>query len=400
MSVLLFVTPLLLIAPLLCWLLFLGILALLSRRELANAAKNVIGLTHYPMLAVLIPAHNENQLIADTVGSVLASCYPQDRFSVTVVADNCTDDTAEKAEKAGARSLIRTDPGRRGKGHALQFGIAQVLTDPKVKGVVFVDADTHIAPDFLLHMARALNEGAQVIQGRYRVADSHRTWLTRLTAISMDLKHLWQHPGMSLLGLSPPLRGSGMCFSRNVLDSLGWGSTSLTEDLDQTLTLMKLGIPIDYLPLAVNDQYMPPTLATALEQRRRWSAGEVQAGKTRLRNMVAQALRQRNLTGLAQAIYLLAPPFSLNLLAAGLAFAMAWTGATLDGPSWLVWLTSSVILLHGAYFLLGTSETGFSLMTAEALAMIPVFAIWRILIHGRAFFRNRIPTEWKRTPRV
>ncbi len=281
----------------------------------------MVGPTHHPLLAVLIPAHDETQLIADTICSVLASCYPPGRFSVTVVADNCSDDTEYKAGRAGAKCLVRTDPARRGKGFALQFGLAHVLADPEVNGVVIVDADTRLAPDFLEHMARAMEEGAQVIQGRYRVADSGRTWLTRLTAIAMDLKHLWQHPGMSVLGLSPPLRGSGMCFSRHVLDTLGWHSTSLTEDLAQSLILMELGVPIHYRPLAVNNQYMPPNLTAAAEQRHRWSAGEVQAGKTRLRGMFVQALRQRDIGMLVQTVYLQAPPFSVNLLAAGLTLA-------------------------------------------------------------------------------
>ena len=126
-------------------------------------------------------------------------------------------------------------------------------------------------------MGQALERGAQAVQGRYRVADSDRTWLTRLTAISIDLKHLWQHPGMAKLGMSPALRGSGMCFSRAVLERFGWGSTSLTEDLDQSITFFEHGMSIDYVPSAITDQYMPPTLSSATEQRRRWSAGEAEA---------------------------------------------------------------------------------------------------------------------------
>lgn len=400
MSLFFTIAALLLLVPLACWLLFLGLLAGLSLLALARARKAPVLAARHPKLAVIIPAHDETRLIEATVRSVLASDYPPDRFAVTVVADNCTDDTALQAERAGAACLVRTDPDRRGKGYALQFGLEHVLADPGVEGVLFVDADTRLAPDFLERMARALEEGAEVVQGRYRVADSGRTWLTRLTAISIDLKHLWQHPGMPALGLSPALRGSGMCFARGVLDRFGWDSTSLTEDLDQSLILMEHGVPITYRPLAVNDQYMPPTLASAAEQRSRWSAGETQAGKTRLRAMFARAVRQQDFRALVQAAYLLAPPFSLNLLAAGLALVLAWAGAALGGPLWPGWLASAVFLLHAGYFLLGASETGFSAMTVKALCMIPVFAAWRILIHARACLPGRMPADWKRTPRV
>ena len=394
------IATLLMLIPLACWLLFLSLLALLSHRAISQAQKKSTHSAYHPKIAVLIPAHNETKLIGNTVRSVLASDYPTDRLSVTVVADNCTDDTAIQAESAGAYCLVRKESSRNGKGYALQFGLKEILTDPKVEGVLFVDADTRIAPDFLERMAIALEEGAQVVQGRYRVANNGRTWLTRLTAISIDLKHLWQHPGMSALGLTPALRGSGMCFTRNILKRFGWNSTSLTEDLDQTLNLMEQDVSITYCPLAINDQYMPPSLKTAGIQRCRWSSGESLVKKTRLRIIFIRAIRKGELRLLFQSAYLLAPPFSLNLLTSWLALILAWIAALLGAPVWLNGLAMAIFLLHGAYFLLGTSEIGFSIMTVAAFSMIPLYAVWRTLIHVRAALFNRMPSHWMRTPRV
>jgi len=193
-----------------------------------------------------------------------------------------------------------------------------------------------------------------------------------------------------------------MCFSRFVLDRIGWGSTSLTEDLDQSLTLFEHGVKIFYDPLAVNNQYMPPTLAAAAEQRQRWSAGEAEAGKTRLLAMFIRAVKEQNFKDLLQTMYLLAPPFSLNLLAAGITLGLTGIVTWLDGPLWPLLLAMLLFVLHAGYFLLGTSEVGFSRLTIQAVAMIPVFAIWRVIIHAMVVVssKKRALLDWKRTPRV
>ena len=98
---------------------------------------------------VVIPAHNEELGVAGTVESVLRADYPSERRRVLVVADNCSDATAERAEQAGARVLVRHDAERRGKGYALAAAFEQVLQDPDVDAVVVVDADTEVTPNLL-----------------------------------------------------------------------------------------------------------------------------------------------------------------------------------------------------------------------------------------------------------
>src|SRR6266542_4065665 len=90
--------------------------------------------------AVVVPAHNEEEGIAATIKSLLALDYPHNQFVVTVVADNCSDETAARAEKAGARVLVRHDVERRGKGYALAYAFERLA--PQVDAIVVVDADT------------------------------------------------------------------------------------------------------------------------------------------------------------------------------------------------------------------------------------------------------------------
>ena len=79
-----------------------------------------------PFFDVIVPAHDEEQNIAATVVSLLAVDYPRNRFRVVVVADNCTDKTAERAREAGADVIERVDATKRGKGYALASRVRRV----------------------------------------------------------------------------------------------------------------------------------------------------------------------------------------------------------------------------------------------------------------------------------
>ena len=104
---------------------------------------------------------------------------------ILVVADNCSDDTAERARAAGAEVLERDDKTRLGKGYALELAFEHALSDPSVGAVLVVDADTQVRPNFLVAMGRAFERGADGVQCRYLVsnADEHRLRNVALLAL-------------------------------------------------------------------------------------------------------------------------------------------------------------------------------------------------------------------------
>src|SRR5690242_14789342 len=112
------------VPPLLCcaYLFTLALSALRPPRFTAPASDR--------RLAVLIPAHNEELLVARCVRSLLAQTWPEPQRRVIVVADNCSDSTARVALEAGAEVWPRTDPGAPGKGRALRWAIDRLLADP------------------------------------------------------------------------------------------------------------------------------------------------------------------------------------------------------------------------------------------------------------------------------
>ena len=115
----------------------------------------------------IVPAHNESAGIAETVRSLLEVDYPSQLFDVLVVADNCVDDTAQRARDAGAQVLERQDTTLRGKGYALHHAFERLPQD--VDAVVVIDADTLVSPNILRAFSARLEAGAQAVQADYAV---------------------------------------------------------------------------------------------------------------------------------------------------------------------------------------------------------------------------------------
>lgn len=342
-----------------------------------------------PFFSIIVPAHDEQETIEATVKQIIAFEYPRERFALYVVADNCTDDTGAVAHAAGATVLERTDAVNKGKGHALSYALERIRADAG-DAVLFLDADSSPESDYLRVMARYVARGDRVIQGRYDVDAPDRNWFTRLTSVSFVFRNRWQFPAYDALGLTLPLRGSGMCFVAPVIYKLGWKSHGLTEDMEMTLCLIRERIPVTFASAAISRQFMPATPGEAVTQRVRWSAGERGVRSVLLREEIPHALRSGRIRDALSLFFMAAPPFSLQLCAAlGLAF-MAWfTGSVLGG------VAIAILLGYCGYFFLGVER--FDRRGVEAMAMLPVFVLWRVGVYLLACFRK--PMTWIRTPR-
>lgn len=345
-----------------------------------------------PFFSIIVPAHNEQEMIAGTAEKILAFDYPEDRFALYVVADNCTDDTAERARRAGANVLERTDAVNKGKGHALAHALEQI----KQKGgtsdaILFLDADSSPNKDYLRVMARYIVRGDGMIQGRYDVDGPDRTWFTRLTSVSFVLRNRWQFPAVDALGLTLPLRGSGMCFAAPVIDRIGWTAHGLTEDTEMTLRLIRDGVRVSFAPDAVSRQFMPGTPKEAVTQRLRWSAGERGVRSTLLKQEIPWAVGQKRWRDALSLLLMAAPPFSLQLCAAVLLAAAAWFTA----ESVLRCASIAVVAGYGGYFLLGVERL--DRRGIQAVLMLPAFVLWRVGVYALACVRK--PISWVRTPR-
>ena len=224
---------------------------------------------------VVIPAHDEEANIATTVRSCLAINYSG--FEVLVIADNCGDGTALRAEEAGARVLERSDPARKSKGHAIEYLIDWLDRSGELAtldALVVVDADSTVAPNLLEQFSVGLDEGSEWMQCYDCVGNADATWRTRLMAYGMALFNGISLAGRQALGLSGGLRGNGMCISVAGLKRVPWHAHGLVEDQEYSWIVRIAGGRIDFIKgTAVYATMLREGGAPLANQRRRWEFG-------------------------------------------------------------------------------------------------------------------------------
>lgn len=228
--------------------------------------------------AVVIPAHNEQNVIKSSLRSIFSCDYPEDLFDVYVVADNCTDRTADAARAAGARVLERHDKNLRGKQHALKWAFQHILPDNSLDiydAVVVLDADNHVDRNFLRVLDGYLAEGHKVIQGYVETKNPCDSWVTANYAYMFWYLCRLQM-ARTVLGLSAWLAGTGLCISTDILRRIGWNVTTLVDDVEYTCQLLLAGERVVFAPGAVVYDQKPVGLRDSMKQRLRWVRGQTQ----------------------------------------------------------------------------------------------------------------------------
>jgi len=230
-----------------------------------------------PFVSVIVPAKNEDAVIAATVRSLCAMRYPDGGsrgFEVIVVDDRSTDRTPQILERLAVElpvTVVRTPPGSVGKAAALNFGITRARGDL----IAVFDADARVRPDFLARMVAALAQttagGVQSRRGLYNAGQN------LLTRIQDDEYRFFHHPlqraRRRLRGMVC-FAGNGLLLRRDALDSVGgWNEDALTEDIDLTVRFHVAGWEIEYCEEAVVWEEAVPTLRALFRQRIRWFEG-------------------------------------------------------------------------------------------------------------------------------
>ena len=347
---------------------------------------------------IVVPAHDEEEGIAATVGSLSEVCYPASLRRILVVADNCSDATAARAKDAGATVLVRTDPERRGKGYALAFAFDRILSEGRCEAVVVVDADCLVTPNILAAFAACLDEGALAVQSAYVVGNPHASWRTALMAVAFALVNVLRPRGRERLGLSAGLHGTGMCFAASVLRDVPQDAFSIVEDLEYGLRLGLAGHRVHFAPEA---SVRADALATARgsgPQRLRWEVGRRALARTHARTLLRRAVAARDPVLFDLGLDLLVPPLArLGLMAVAGVAGTAIGSALAERTLWAAWpwgLSLAALFVHVAagWWLSGTGVRGLA-----ALLHAPAYLAWKI---GISLASSEHPSgAWVRTQR-
>jgi cellulose synthase/poly-beta-1,6-N-acetylglucosamine synthase-like glycosyltransferase len=248
----------------------IGILALIEK----------LRLDHYlmpdppPDVTVLIPAHNEENVIVQTVSSVLDANTKN--LQIIVVNDGSTDRTGELLdENFGADSRVHIiHQVNRGKSAALSLAMSQAQT----KIVVTIDADTEIEPDAISKLLRHFSDPrVGAVAGNVKVGNRTR-WLTRWQALEYITSQNMEKRAFDLLNCITVVPGALGAWRTEAIEAAG-GITSDTvaEDADLTIAIRRLGWRISYDEEAIAWTEAPETPGALIRQRFRWTFGTLQS---------------------------------------------------------------------------------------------------------------------------
>ncbi|WP_028545997.1 glycosyltransferase family 2 protein [Paenibacillus taiwanensis] len=353
--------------------------------------------------AVLVAAHNEEAVIDALMENLKTVDYPKDMYDVFVICDNCTDNTAEIVREHGWTACERHNPHQRGKGYAIEWMLKKLWEMPRqFDAVVMLDADNLVSPDFLREMNNDLCSGARVIQGYIDTKNPHDSWITAAYGVTYwYCNRLWQLSRTNLK-MANFLGGTGMCFENQLLKDMGWGATSLVEDLEFTVRCVKNGVnPVFNYKARVYDE-KPLTFKASARQRLRWMQGHFTVARRYFFPLLWQSLKERNLAKFDTALYTITV---YTVLVTFLLTGYMWVDAALfNGPNFPTlyeylptWLAVvSVVATCAAFILALVLEGVKSWRVYASLITFPIFLLswWPITFYAFFTQNNKV---WSHT---
>ena len=229
--------------------------------------------------AVLISARNEEAVITHLIDSIRQQDYSQENLDIYVVADNCTDNTADAAREAGAIVYRRSDRVHVGKGYALHFLLTRIREergDQYYDGYFVFDADNLLAPDYVSRMNEVFGEDCQVVTSYRNSKNYGDNWISAGYGLWFLRDAAFLNDPRTRLGLSATVSGTGYLFSREIMLRLdGWPFHSLSEDTEFTVDCLLKGERIGYCGGAELFDEQPTRLGQSVRQRMRWVRGNM-----------------------------------------------------------------------------------------------------------------------------
>ncbi|MXP28658.1 glycosyltransferase [Porphyrobacter algicida] len=348
-------------------------------------------------ISVLIPAHDEATGIAATV-EALKSVAPRNT-QILVVADNCSDDTAERARTAGAQVIERHDTVARGKGYALAFGrdylAEQAGGPPDV--VIVLDADCRLGEGSLEALsAIALQRGTPTQAINLISPDLGAPPMVQISSFAMLVKNLFRSRGMQRLGGAALLTGTGMALPWQRIANAKLATGSIVEDLALGIELTREGYP-PYLVEHAHVRSAPADMRDALQQRKRWEHGFLDCLKNLALPVFSKGLKRWSRAEILLGLHLMVPPLALTMAVASMSFVvvclLGWLGAQI-APAVILGILLAVAV---ALVLLAWLIEGQAFLSAKTLLRIPLYVLWKIPIY--ASFLRKPQANWNRTPR-
>ena len=241
---------------------------------LFNKGKNFNALKNHKY-AVVIAARNESAVIAQLIKSIKKQNYPTELLDIYVVADNCTDNTAAVAKKAGAKVFERFNKQLVGKGYALDYAFKNLIKGNKCyEGYFVFDADNLLDENYVSEMNKVFDNGYKIITS-YRNSKNYDTnWLTAGYSLWFLREAKYLNNSRMILNTGCAISGTGFMVSDEIIrKNNGWKHHLLTEDIEFTIDSALHGEKIGYCGNAVLYDEQPYLFKQSWNQRLRWAKG-------------------------------------------------------------------------------------------------------------------------------
>jgi cellulose synthase/poly-beta-1,6-N-acetylglucosamine synthase-like glycosyltransferase len=345
-------------------------------------------------IAILIPAHNEAHGIADYLAS-LKSVTPSDT-RIVLVADNCTDNTAELARLAGVEVIERHDADRRGKVFALAFGRDWLANAPP-SCVIIIDADCLPEPDAISRLAAVSCARQTPIQAcNLLVADLDADPRVQMSNFAFWIKNLIRTRGMFRLSHTCLLLGTGMAIPWTLLQNASLDTNALAEDAALGIDLMKAGHPPQFLESA-RVTSAAASMSDTLVQRTRWEHGFIDMTTRHAFPLFISGIAKLNLAQIWTGLHLMVPALALLAVVgvislAALTLTTSLTGTFAPSVALGIAMTTAFSLVAFAWL-----KEGRSVMSARAAFSLPLYVLWKLPVYLKLFGKKE--TSWIRTKR-
>lgn len=371
----------------------LQILAALFYSDTPKSSRNV--LRRETSTAVLIPAHNEASVIENTVKGILAQLTEQDRL--IVVADNCEDNTAEIAEKAGAEVIERKAEVLRGKGYALDFGIKYLQEIPP-DTVIIIDADCEVGVGGINQLAVMTLKHDCPIQALYLMENVQGATLKQKVAEFAFLVKNYVRPlGMKMFGFPCQLMGTGMAFPWHVIKSSDLANGNIVEDMKMGVDLILVGKPALFYPDVKVTSLFPTENIVVTNQRKRWEHGHLEMILTQTPLLLFKGIKQLNFKLIMFSLDLAVLPLALLSILLFCFTLSTMIMSMLEGAAFYGAAFFIMTLIFTASVLVAWHQFGRNILTAKDLLAIPFYIISKLPLY-LGFVTNK-QSDWVKTKR-
>ncbi|WP_347987147.1 glycosyltransferase family 2 protein [Methylomonas sp. AM2-LC] len=346
-------------------------------------------------VAVLVPAHNESAVIANTLESIKSQMKPGDRL--IVIADNCTDNTGQIARELGAELIERIDLNKRGKGFALDFGIQYLELSPP-NTVILIDADCLLNEGSYEHLVMAGQQLSKPVQAIYLMHGNENANLkTRVAEFAWAVKNRLRAMGAHQLGMPCHLKGSGIAIPWDIIHKVNLANAEIVEDLKMGIDFAIAGYAPILCPDAIVCSSFPVSSHGMQSQRKRWEHGHIGMIMREFPKLMALGLKRKQMGLVFMALDLSVPPLALlmsSYFALLLLNGIEWLALSIEKPWYLSLIGLSMLII--AMFIAWWSE-GRKLLSLSDLVYIPIYVIGKIPLYI-GFLVNR-QVEWIRSSR-